>query len=72
MKVDFYTNNEQLAPTVANYLFSQECSMIINGQHIEHNGQWYQITGQLVPDNKSEALAVFLYPISRQPIQVHL
>lgn len=65
MKVDFYTSNEQLAPTVANYLFSHECSLIMNGQFIDHDGQWYQVTGQTIPDDKNEALAVFIYPVHR-------
>ncbi|HAQ19571.1 MAG TPA: hypothetical protein DCR40_10125 [Prolixibacteraceae bacterium] len=70
MKVDFYTSNEQLAPTVGNYLFSQECSLIMNGQYIEQHGQWYQVTGQTIADNKTEALAVFVYPVPRRPIRI--
>lgn len=70
MKVDFYKTNEQLAPTVANYLFSQECSLIMNGQYIEHGEQGYQVTGQTVPDDKESALAVFIYPVSKRPTLV--
>ncbi len=67
MKVDFFSNNEQLAPTVGNYLFSQECSLIMNGQYIEQDRQWYQVTGQTIPDDKESALAVFLNPVPKRP-----
>lgn len=81
MKVDFYTANEQLAPTVANYLFSDEYTMIMNGQYIEQAGQWYQVTGQTMPDIKIDPddpdkfyplppHIVFVYPVNRRPIQV--
>jgi len=72
MKVDFYTANEQLAPTVANYLFSDEYALIMNGQYIERDGQSYQVTGQTIPETKSEALAVFIYPVSRRPGKVSI
>lgn len=32
MAVDFFTHNEQLTPTVANYLFNQGYSLILTGQ----------------------------------------
>jgi hypothetical protein len=70
MNVDFFISNEQLAPTVENYLFSDEYALIMNGQYIEQNGQWYQVTGQTIPDNPSDALAVFIYPVPRRPIVV--
>jgi hypothetical protein len=72
MKIDFYTSNEQLAPTVANYLFSDEYACIINGQYIENNDKGYQVVGQRLPDNKDEALAVFIYPVNRQPMEVNV
>jgi len=72
MKVDFFTHNEQLAPTVANYLFSGEYVSIMNGQYIENEGKSYQVTGQRIPDEKTKALAVFLYPINRKFIEVHV
>lgn len=72
MKVDFYTSNEQLAPTVANYLFSQECELMMNGQYIEQDGQGYQVTGQTIPENKGEVLSVFIYPVPRRPIRVEI
>lgn len=68
MTVDFYTSNEQLAPTVENYLFSKECTLIMNGQYIENNGQYYQVTGQTLLDHKKANLAVFLYPVKKCPI----
>jgi len=67
MKVDFYTSNEQLAPTVANYLFSDEYASMMNGQYVENEGQIYQVVGQRLPDIKDEALAVFVYPVKRIP-----
>lgn len=62
MKVDFFNYNEQLDHTMANYLFSQECSLIVNGQYIEHDDQWYQVAGQTIPDDKGSPLVVFLSP----------
>ena len=70
MTVDFYTSNEQLAPTVANYLFSDEYALIMNGQYIEHNGQWYQVTGQTILDHQQADLAVFVYPVARRPMMM--
>lgn len=72
MKVDFYISNEQLAPTVPNYLFSDEYACIINGQYIENNCQVYQVVAQRLPDNKGDALAVFIYPVNRQPMEVNV
>ena len=72
MKVDFYTSNEQLAPTVANYLFSAEHVSIMNGQYIENEGKSYQVTGQTIPESKTEALSVFVYPVNRQPIVIDI
>jgi hypothetical protein len=72
MKVDFYTSNEQLAPTVGNYLFSGDHVSIMNGQYIENNGQLYQVTGQTLPEKKGEALAVFIYPVNRRPMEVEV
>lgn len=83
MKVDFYTANEQLAPTVANYLFSQDCSVIMNGQYIENDGQWYQVTGQTIPPIKVDpddpdkffplpAPDVFVYPVNWRPVNIEI
>ncbi|OFX52328.1 MAG: hypothetical protein A2066_00100 [Bacteroidetes bacterium GWB2_41_8] len=69
MKVDFYTNNEQKAPTVEHYLFSDEYAVMMNGQYIEQDGKWYQVTGILMPDDKVAALDVLLNPANRRPVQ---
>lgn len=70
MKVDFFTNNEQQAPTVENYLFSDEYALIMNGQYIENNGMFYQVTGMLIQEDEEAALAVFVNPANRRPIAI--
>lgn len=67
MKIDFYTANEQNAPTVENFLFSDEYAMIMNGMYIDHNGQNYQVTGQQLAEETNGDHIVFLYPVNRRP-----
>lgn len=47
MKIDFYRTNEQSKPTPALFLFSDDYALIMNGQYIEQNGNYYQVTGQI-------------------------
>lgn len=63
MQCDFYRDNEQKAPVVGNYLFTDYYAMMINGQYIEHNFKRYQVTGQLWNDDKRKLLNVFLFEI---------
>lgn len=74
MEIDFYKDNEQKAPTVEYYLFTDWFSEIMNGQYIEHldSGKWYQVTFQTIADNKGDPHIVFLYPIERRPTVINL
>lgn len=70
MVIDFYLDNEQRAPTVGFYLFTDYFSEIRNGQQIKHMDQNYQVTWQTVAENKGEPHMVFLYPIERSIITI--
>ena len=72
MQVDFYRSNEQNAPTVENYLFTKELSQVMNGEYIEHGGQYYQVTGQTIAEKKGDPHNVFIYPVQRKPIEIKL
>lgn len=84
MKVDFFRTNEQNAPTVEHFLFSKEISQVMNGEFIEQNGQYYQVTGQTIPDTEvmpdddpdewhpMPPPIVFVYPVPRRPIEVQV
>lgn len=82
MKVDFYRANEQNAPTVEHYLFSDEYALIMNGQYIEQAGKHYQVISQTIPDlsdypeteefRNVPALMCFIYPVSNTPTIVNL
>jgi hypothetical protein len=61
MTVDFYRDNEQKAPTVENYLFTDNYAIMINGQNITHEFKNYQVTGQLWADDTRKLLNVFLW-----------
>lgn len=82
MKVDFYTANDQNAPTVENYLFTKELSQVMNGEFIENEGQYYQVIGQTLPDlpepvnpdvfTPLPSPLVFVFPVPNRPIQINL
>jgi len=78
MKIDFYKTNERLEPTVENYLFTKELAQVMNGEFIDQDGQWYQVTGQTMPEIKINpdspfefrpppAPDVFVYPVNNRP-----
>jgi uncharacterized protein with WD repeat len=69
MTVDFYRDNEQKAPTVANYLFTDYYALMINGQRIEHEFKIYEVTGQLWADDNRKLLNVFLYEFTPSDTQ---
>ena len=43
MKINFYTDNEQKAPTVGNFLFTNDYAEIMQGQRIKRDEDIYQV-----------------------------
>lgn len=72
MTIDFYRDNQQKAPTVENYLFTDFYALMIDGQRIEHEFKIYQVTGQTWNDDTRKLLNVFLweYPEHLKPVTV--
>lgn len=54
MKVDFFLNHEEKQPGKQCYLFTKELTQIMNGEYIEHNGVFYQVTGQTIANPESK------------------
>ena len=69
MTVDFFLANEQNSPTVEFFLFSKELTSVIDGEYVEHNGQRYQVTGQLVADKPKMPHNAFVYPSHTLPVE---
>ena len=63
MIINFYTDNEQHAATVENYLFTEtEITELMNGQKIEsENGDRYQVNHQEFTDDTRKNLNAFLW-----------
>ncbi|MDP3914358.1 MAG: hypothetical protein Q8R96_11565 [Bacteroidota bacterium] len=63
MIINFYTDNEQHAATVENYLFSEsKITELMNGQKIEtENGDRYQVNYQEFTDDTRKDLNAFLW-----------
>lgn len=82
MKVDFYQSNEQNAPTVEFYLFTKEVTQVMNGEYIQHDGQYYQVISQTMDDPFPDPVegepyefhpipppVVFVYPVDFRPVE---
>lgn len=72
MLVDYFLTNEQNAPTTEFYQFTKEVPSVMNGEYIQHNGQFYQVTGQLLASEPKANHNAFVYPVNRRPVEIHV
>lgn len=69
MKVDFFLTNTPNTPTAPVYLFSKERISVMNDEYIEHEGQFYQVTGQLIAQEPGAAHNAFVSPVNFEKFQ---
>ncbi len=61
MKINFYTDNQQKAPTVENFLFSDHYAEIKQGQFIEHETDQYRVNSLHWSDEQQTVLNAFVW-----------
>lgn len=61
MTVNFYTDNPQKAPTVANFLFSINYAEMMVGQNVDHSGKRYLVNLLQWNDETNQILNAFVW-----------
>ena len=66
MTVNFYTDNEQKAPTVANFIFTLDHALMMVGQNVSHAGKRYQVNSLAWSDDNKQVLNAFVWQYQTQ------